>query len=123
MTKGSARISVDAQPIQGMVTKANAASEPGIILSSSGGSCDSSETASRRFFVHTPNASPNVTFARSLGLDMAPPGSEVKDGPPFNATNVPGCYVVGDVGSPVKIVSLALSGGSLAAAGANMNLS
>jgi thioredoxin reductase len=122
LTKGSTSVSVDARPIQGMVTEANAAREPGIIFSSFSGSRDAPETVSHRFFVHNPNASPNVSFARSLGLEMAPSRYEVKSGPPFNTTNVPGCYVVGDVGSPIKIVSLALSGGSLAAAGPNMEL-
>lgn len=90
LTKGSTSVSVDARPIQGMVTESNAAGGPGITLGSSSGSRDAPETVSHRFFVHTPNASPNVSFARSLGLEMAPSGYEVKSGPPFNTTNVPG---------------------------------
>lgn len=119
-TENDSKISIDSRPIQKLVPESNAANEPGITLRSDGNL--STETVSHRFFVHAPDSSANVSFATPLGLEMGPSGSEIKVSPPFNATNVPGCYAVGDVGSPFKNVNLALSGGSLASVGANMDL-
>lgn len=115
------KIVLDKRPIQALVPESNATGEPGITLTGSGDGSHS-ETVSHRFLVHAPDSSPNVSFAKALGLEMSPAGSEVKVTPPFNATNVPGCYAVGDMGSMAKSVILALSSGSLGSVGATMDL-
>jgi thioredoxin reductase len=41
----------------------------------------------------------------------------IKTTPPFNETNVPGCFAIGDCGSLMKSVPQALATGSFAAGG------
>ena len=118
----NSNITIDTRPIQSLLPESNSNGDPTITLCSSSDEKQPSETISHRFFVHAPNTTPNVSFAEHLGLELSPSGSDIKVNPPFNATNVPGCYAVGDVGSPFKNVTLALSAGSLAASGATMEL-
>lgn len=120
LVKNNPKITTDTRPIEALIKESDADGEPGIKL----GASDSApaETVSHRFFVHAPDALANVSFAKSLGLELSPNGAEIKTTAPFNATNVPGCYAVGDVGSPLKAVSQAMALGSVAAAGVTTNL-
>lgn len=120
--QGNSNITFDSRPIQSLSPESNTNGDPAITLGPSPDGTQPAETISHRFFVHAPNTSPNLYFAESLGLELSPSGSEIKVIPPFNATNVPGCYAVGDIHSPLKSVPLALSGGGVVAAGATMDL-
>lgn len=118
LVKDNPQITTDTRPIEALVKKSNAAGDPGIKL----GPSPAETVVSHRFFAHAPDALANVSFAKSLGLELSPTGAEIKTTPPFYATNVPGCYAVGDVGSPLKAVSLATVMGNVAAVGVTMNL-
>ena len=74
------------------------------------------------FMVHKPKNQLALDFAVELGLEVAPSGAELKVTPPFNETSVPGCFAVGDLASPVKVVTSGVSGGVLTAAGLAMKL-
>lgn len=74
------------------------------------------------FLVHKPKVILDVTYAEALGLELAPSGTELKVTTPFNETTVKGCFVVGDMASPAKVVVAGLSSGTFAAAGVVMQL-
>lgn len=122
MVKNNPKISTDSRPIEALIRESNDEGEPGIKLGQSADGISPAEVVPHRFFVHVPDSSPNISFAKSLGLELSEGGTEIKTTPPFNATNVPGCFAVGDIGSPVKVVSLALSAGNLTAAGVTADL-
>ena len=68
------------------------------------------------FLVGKPNTELNGPFAKQLGLELSNPG-EVKVTPPFNATSVQGVFAAGDLSTPMYVVNMALTSGSLAAVG------
>jgi thioredoxin reductase len=78
---------------------------------------DDGSTKTHKFLVYHPRTAVNVNMATDLGLELSPSGGEIKTSPPFNETNVPGCFAVGDAGSPMKALVLALGNGSLAGPG------
>ena len=72
------------------------------------------------FLFHKPPTEPNASdLLAQLGVETVetPFGTDVKRVEPFGATNVPGCYVAGDVGTPMKAVTTAVFHGGMAAAG------
>lgn len=73
------------------------------------------------FLQHAPNTKPNGPFADQLGLEVSPMG-EYKVASPMPATNVPGIFAAGDAGTPIKSVSMAISGGGMAAAAISHSL-
>ncbi|KAL4765814.1 NAD(P)/FAD-dependent oxidoreductase [Aspergillus foveolatus] len=77
---------------------------------------DSSQSRQESFQVSVPRVRINGPFHEQLGLDVDPMGF-IKTNPPFNETNVPGCFAVGDCGSLMKSVPQALATGSFGAAG------
>ena len=68
------------------------------------------------FLAHTPRTQQNTTFAEQLELEVLPSG-DIKTTAPFNETSVHGVFAVGDCGSLMKAVPLALSNGTLTAGG------
>lgn len=78
------------------------------------------ENGSKRvegFMGHMPSTTPNGPFVEDLGLETEETG-DIKTVPPFNATNVHGVYVAGDICNMTKIVSHAFFQGNIAGAGA-----
>ncbi|KAL9094405.1 MAG: hypothetical protein Q9165_003255 [Trypethelium subeluteriae] len=72
------------------------------------------------FLFHKPPTVPNARgLIEQLGVETveSPFGVDVKRAEPFGATNVPGVYVAGDVGTPMKSVTAAMFHGGMAAAG------
>lgn len=78
--------------------------------------------ATHGFLVHKPRSKLELGFAEGLGLEIAPSGAEIKVMPPFNETTVKGCFAVGDVGTPAKVVVAGVAFGTFAAAGLVMQL-
>ncbi|KAK5168606.1 uncharacterized protein LTR77_005915 [Saxophila tyrrhenica] len=58
---------------------------------------------------------------RQLGLETTS-GGEIQVQPPFNATNNPGCFAVGDSATPFKSVLAAMQAGNFAGVGAASQL-
>ncbi|KAL4735791.1 hypothetical protein BDV11DRAFT_211765 [Aspergillus similis] len=77
---------------------------------------DSGQSRQEGFLVSVPRVRINGPFHEQLGLDVDPMGF-IKTTPPFNETNVPGCFALGDCGSLMKSVPQALAMGSFGAAG------
>jgi len=78
--------------------------------------------ATHGFLVHKPRSKLELGFAEGLGLEIAPSGAEIKVMPPFNETTVKGCFAVGDVGTPAKVIVAGVAFGTFAAAGLVMQL-
>lgn len=68
------------------------------------------------FIAHKPKSRLNGDFAEQLGLDLTPQG-DAKVNAPFNETSVGGVFAAGDTGTAMKSVTMALSAGSVIAAG------
>ncbi|KAI0158373.1 thioredoxin reductase glit [Pestalotiopsis sp. NC0098] len=73
------------------------------------------------FVAHAPATVQAASFAEQLGLDLAPQG-HVETNAPFNSTNVPGVFAVGDCATLVKAVPPSIMMGGLAAAGVAFSL-
>lgn len=81
-----------------------------------------SESVYMGFVVHKPWTQPsNLTqsIIEQLGLTTAssPIGTYIATNPPFGQTAVPGVFAVGDVGTPIAHLTMAMSGGAAGAAG------
>ena len=69
------------------------------------------------FLVHGPRNEMPLDFAKTLKLEKAPSGGELKLVSPFQETTEPGCFAVGDIGSIGKIVVAGVAFGTFAATG------
>jgi thioredoxin reductase len=65
---------------------------------------------------NTPRTRNNGPFVEQLHLELGDNG-EIKTSSPFQETNVPGVYAVGDIATMFRMVSLALAQGGMCAAG------
>lgn len=65
---------------------------------------------------HVPEFELNGTFAKDLGVDLAPQG-HINALPPFFNTSVPGVFAAGDCATAMKAVPTAAMMGSFVAAG------
>lgn len=74
------------------------------------------------FMQHTPRTKVNGLFHEQLSLEMTAEG-DYKTSAPFNETSMSGVFAAGDCGGMFKHVSMALTGGSMAAVGAVHQLS
>ncbi|KAK4866498.1 hypothetical protein LT330_008430 [Penicillium expansum] len=74
------------------------------------------------FLAHTPETKPRGCFVKDLGLEQTPK-SDIKAGPPFFQTNIPGAFAAGDSCGMMKNVPNAIFSGSLAGMGASFQLS
>ncbi|KAI0458760.1 FAD/NAD(P)-binding domain-containing protein [Xylaria acuta] len=68
------------------------------------------------FIAHAPDFELNGSFAKDLGVELAPQG-HIHTLPPFFNTNVPGIYAAGDCATLMKSVPTATMMGSFVAAG------
>lgn len=73
------------------------------------------------FVAHAPATVQASPFAENLGLALTPQGHVVVNAP-FNSTNVPGVFAVGDCATPITAVPPAIMMGGLAAAGVAFSL-
>ncbi len=112
MLKESPNIHIDNRPIKRLL---KSSSGPQIELTD--GHMDN-----HAFFAHAPNTAPNMGFVKSLNLELSESGCEIKTIPPFYETSCKGCFAVGDVGSHLKAVGLALAAGGVCAVGVTMQL-
>ncbi|KAF4546529.1 Pyridine nucleotide-disulfide oxidoreductase class-2 [Lasiodiplodia theobromae] len=71
------------------------------------------DSTTHAFLAYHPRTSANVGGFEELGLELSPSGGEIKTSGPFQETNVPGCYAVGDVGNPMKALVMAMAAGSV----------
>jgi len=81
-----------------------------------------SESVYMGFVVHKPWTQPSkltTSIIEQLGLTMSssPIGTYISANPPLNSTAIPGVFAVGDVGTPIAHLTMAMSGGAAAAAG------
>jgi thioredoxin reductase len=83
---------------------------------------DQSESIHTGFLVHKPSVEPSSiskSLISELGLKTAssPFNTNIVVSPPFNMTEVPGVFAVGDVATPMTHVTVAMSMGSATAGG------
>jgi thioredoxin reductase len=74
------------------------------------------EMKTEGFLVHKPVGELNGNWVGQLGLETTEQG-QIKTKFPFNETSVPGVFAVGDCGTMMQAVTIAISAGGMAAAG------
>lgn len=107
-------ISIDNRNIKALIPGAPG-KDPSIVL-------DSDEVIEHAFFAHQPKVSPNIGFARGLGLTFSDSGTEIKTTAPFYKTDVKGCFAVGDNSVTLRTVIMAMAAGTSAASGVSISL-
>lgn len=84
---------------------------------------DDDEKLQHGFLTHVPFSSPNISFASKLGLTLSQSKMEVSStGPFYEATDVKGCFVAGDLAIPAKAVISGINSGLMAAVGVSDQL-
>ena len=73
------------------------------------------------FIAHKPKGVLNGPFVEQLNLETTPQGG-IKVNAPFKETSVSGVFAVGDCGTPMQAVPIALSMGGMAGAGVASSL-
>ena len=68
------------------------------------------------FLVHQPNLAVDKALISQLDLELTPMG-EIKNTPPFFATNVSGVFAAGDCATPFKVIAMAQFMGANAGVG------
>ncbi|MCJ1401074.1 hypothetical protein MMC11_004286 [Xylographa trunciseda] len=106
---GTSKYRVDARRIKRLV-KGEKESEVIVQLE------DGSEQV-EAFLGHKPKNRLRGPFAQQLGLEIAPSGDPIAT-PPFFMSSLTGCFICGDLSSPLKIVPNAMLSGAAAGAGA-----
>ena len=74
------------------------------------------ETKTEGFLVHKPVGKLNGSWVEQLGLETTEQG-QIKTNFPFNETSVPGVFAVGDCGTMMQAITVAINMGGMAAAG------
>ncbi|OJJ45951.1 hypothetical protein ASPZODRAFT_68844 [Penicilliopsis zonata CBS 506.65] len=103
-------IQLDHRRLARLIPSAEPGGKPSVQL-------ETGEVVTHDFFSHQPTASPNIAFAKGLNLALADSQTELKTDQPFFQTNVPGCFALGDIASPFRTVTAAVSAGSAVAGG------
>ncbi|ROV99457.1 hypothetical protein VMCG_06389 [Cytospora schulzeri] len=79
-------------------------------------------TRDEAFLSHKPKSRLKSGYlAEQLGLELTPQG-DIKASPPFNETNLSGCFVAGDNGSFLKTAPYAVNSGANSAAGVSSHV-
>ncbi|KAI9644110.1 hypothetical protein NHQ30_007463 [Ciborinia camelliae] len=107
-------ISIDNRSIKALIT-GGPVKGPSIVF-------DSDEVAEHAFFAHQPKVSPNIDFAKGLGLTLSDSGTEIKTTAPFYETDVKGCFAVGDNSVMFRTVIMAMAAGTSAASGVSISI-
>jgi pyruvate/2-oxoglutarate dehydrogenase complex dihydrolipoamide dehydrogenase (E3) component len=79
------------------------------------------EKITEGFLVHKPIGKLNGTWVEQLGLETTPQG-QIKVNLPFNETSVKGIFAAGDCGTPMTVVTQAISMGAAVTAGVTAQL-
>ncbi|KAI0106169.1 FAD/NAD(P)-binding domain-containing protein [Nemania sp. FL0031] len=109
--KSTKRFHIENRKIKSFTKDPDVQGEVGILVTLEDG------TVNREGFVaHVPNVELNGSFAKDLGVDIAPQG-HINALPPFFNTNVPGVFAAGDCATVLKSVPTATMMGSFVAAG------
>lgn len=116
-------VTVDQRPITRLEASPDPANKPGLFvhLQSDGTGDKNSARVFQNFLLHKPPTIPkSPSLLSQLGIELAssPFGQYVKTTPPVNSANVPGVFVAGDASTALATLTIAMSSGGLAAAGA-----
>ncbi|KAI0915148.1 hypothetical protein F4823DRAFT_571098 [Ustulina deusta] len=109
--KSTKRFRIENRKITGVAKDPDVQGEAGVLVTLEDG------TVNREGFIaHVPDFELNGSFAKDLGVELAPQG-HINALPPFFNTNVPGIYAAGDCATPLRSVPTATMMGSFVAAG------
>ncbi|RYC63013.1 hypothetical protein CHU98_g3183 [Xylaria longipes] len=109
--KSTKRFRIENRKIKDLAKDSDVQGEAGVLVTLEDG------TVNREGFIaHVPDFELNGSFAKDLGVELAPQG-HINTIPPFFNTNVPGVYAAGDCATLMKSVPTATMMGSFVAAG------
>ncbi|KAI0436623.1 FAD/NAD(P)-binding domain-containing protein [Xylaria telfairii] len=109
--KSTKKFRIENRKIKGLAKDTDIKGEAGVLVTLEDG------TVNREGFIaHAPDFELNGSFAKDLGVELAPQG-HINTLPPFFNTNVPGVYAAGDCATLLKSVPTATMMGSFVAAG------